>query len=149
MNGVQKRGAAEGASVGDAPGDQIEIGGEGDGELGRSLNSTRKNSSSELAVLKNVAAASAGFMILVFMLPLVSKTRPMETGASSLEKCVIFCSTPSSKISKLLRARLVTVVPSAVVTCTGMSARAESTRSRASGMWATPGVVVDRSVVRW
>ena len=64
--------------------------------LGRSLNSIRKNSSSSFDILKNAAAASEDFWILFRMLPLVSNSSPIESGASSLEKFEIFCSTLSS-----------------------------------------------------
>src|ERR1022692_3110498 len=62
----------------------------------RSLNSTRKNSSSGLAVLKNWATAWRAFSSLFPMLPLQSKTMPTDKGASSLENCEICCSVLSS-----------------------------------------------------
>src|ERR1035438_6953668 len=54
------------------------------------------------------------------MLPLESKTMPMETGASSFAKFVTGCSTPSSKTRKFSCRRSVTDVPSGVVTWTGI-----------------------------
>lgn len=80
------------------------------------LNSTRKNSSCVLAVLKNAVTASAAFSILLIMLPLLSKSRPIETGASSLSKCTMGCSTLSSVRWKFSRLRLVTEEPASVVT---------------------------------
>ncbi len=54
----------------------------------RSLNCTRKNSSSGLAVLKNCETACRDFSSLLPMLPLQSKITPTESGASSLENWV-------------------------------------------------------------
>ena len=66
----------------------------------RSLNCTRKNSSSGLAVFMNWATAWRDFSSLLPMLPLVSKTTPTESGASSLENCTNFCSVLSSNSRK-------------------------------------------------
>src|SRR5271165_3430001 len=57
------------------------------------------------------------------MLPLVSKTKPMEMGASSEENCVICCSTLSSKSLKCSFSRPVTKRFSGSVTVTLMSTR--------------------------
>ncbi len=54
---------------------------------GLSANVIMKNSSCGLAVLKNSITASRARSILLLMLPLMSKITPIETGASSLEKC--------------------------------------------------------------
>ena len=50
--------------------------------------------------LEELGGRLARFLQLGPMLPLVSNTMPIESGASSLENCVIFCSTLSSNSLK-------------------------------------------------
>ena len=69
------------------------------------------------------------------MLPLVSSSRPMETGASTFVKCVILCSTPSSNSRKFSLVKLVTEAPSGVVTLTGIRTSGTSTRRSARGLF--------------
>ena len=111
---------------------------------GLSLNWTRKNSSSGLAVLKNWAAARRAFWSLAPMEPEASKTRPTERGASSLAKVAIFCSDLSSKSLKCSASRPVTKRLSGSVTVTLIRTRLVSTRmlagreARGSGSSAGP-----------
>ena len=97
-------------------------------QVGLSLNSTRKNSSSGFAVLKNCATAWRDLSSLFPMLPLQSKTIPMASGASSLENCTSFCSDLSSKTRKFSASRPVTNRFSGSVTVTGICTSVVSTR---------------------
>src|SRR5438552_10021019 len=63
------------------------------------------------------------------MLPLVSNSIPTESGASSLAKAEIVCSTPSSNSRKFSLLKVVTVAPNAVVTWVGTSTNEASTRT--------------------
>ena len=94
---------------------------------GRSLNCTRKNSSSGLAVLKNWATASRALLILCPMLPLASKTIPSEIGASSAPNCVISWSILSSVRLKCPFSRPVTSRAIGSVTVTLISTSGTST----------------------
>ena len=71
------------------------------------------------------------------MLPLMSKTSPTLSGASSLENCWIFCSTLSSEILKFSFSSPVTKRFSGSVTVTGMSTTVVSTRMFAFGSGAS------------
>src|SRR5580658_7513129 len=98
----------------------------------------RKNSSCGLEVLKNAAAASVDFLILFRMLPLMSNSNPMDSGASSKENLVMGCSTPSSKTLKSALRKSVMGVPNTLVTCAGTSTSAVSTRMSALGKMVWP-----------
>ena len=74
--------------------------------------------------MKNWFAASRDFCSLLPMLPLVSKMRPTESGASSLAKWAIFCSVLSSKTRKCSFSNPVTKRFSGSVTVTGIVAAA-------------------------
>ena len=63
------------------------------------------------------------------MLPLMSKTTPKDSGASSLEKWRMSCFSPFSKSSKLVCSRPVTSRLSGSVIVAGMSTRSTSTRN--------------------
>ena len=82
----------------------------------RPPNSTRKNSSCSLAVWKKAAAAWETFSILFRMLPLASRSKPTETGASSAAKAESVCSIPSSDNRKLSIVKPVIGVPMGFVT---------------------------------
>src|SRR5580692_1394348 len=82
------------------------------------------------------------------MLPLVSKRIPTESGASSPEKCVIFCSAPSSKMLKSFFSSPSTKRFMGSVTVTGITTSVVSTTifcadSRASGMRTRPVLIRD------
>src|SRR5437660_953392 len=93
----------------------------------RSLKLTRKNSSCGFAVLKNCTAASRALSTLLAILPLKSKTTPIEMGTSSLEKCTTSCSALSSKTRKFSCSRPVTKRLKGSVTVTLTSTRSTST----------------------
>src|SRR6266576_3686107 len=114
---------------------------------GRSLNCTRKNSSSGLAVLKKCATASRDFVSLFPMLPLVSKTQPMESGASSLAKWVTFCSTLSSNSRKFSFSNPVTKRLSGSVTVTLIKTTVVSTRMSVFGPFASGAVGLARGSI--
>ncbi len=88
-----------------------------------------KNSSCGLAVLKNSTTASRARSILLIMLPLMSKITPMDTGASSLEKCRISCTSLPSKSWKFSLSRPVTRRFMGSVIVTGTRTRLTSTLS--------------------
>src|SRR5574341_1938932 len=94
---------------------------------GLSAKVTMKNSSCGLAVFKNSTTASRDFSILLVMLPLMSKITPSETGASSLEKCLMFCGTLPSKTAKFSFSRPVTSRFMGSVMVTFTSTRSTST----------------------
>src|SRR6266481_160918 len=74
------------------------------------------------------------------MLPLVSKTKPIESGASSLAKCTTFCSPLSSKTLKFSFSRPVTKRFSGSVTVTLIRTTVVSTRMSLRGPLAAGGV---------
>src|SRR5260370_10692797 len=83
--------------------------------------------------LQKLASSSTDFRILFRMLLLASRRKPTESGASSLLKCVILCSTPSSKSRNSSFFKPVTDAPSGVVTWTGIMTSGTSTRRSARG----------------
>src|SRR5579859_763738 len=94
---------------------------------GRSLKVIMKNSSCGLAVLKNSITASRAFMILSFMLPLISKITPREMGASSVEKCFTTWTSLPSRMEKFSLSSPVTIRFQSSVTVTFTSTRFTST----------------------
>src|ERR1039458_5017844 len=89
-------------------------------------------------VFRNSVTARWEVLVFKSMLPLVSKRIPTESGASSPEKWVIFCSTPSSKMLKSCFSSPSTKRFMGSVTVTGITSRVVSTtifwaERRASG----------------
>src|ERR1039457_6540730 len=95
----------------------------GTASFGVLSNTTRKNSSSSFATLKNSWAASWYCRSIPPMLPLTSNTNPTATGSSSIANRVMTCSTLLSKTRKFSCSNPVTGRPSLSVTVTGTATR--------------------------
>src|ERR1039457_4527553 len=95
----------------------------GTASFGALSNTTRKNSSSSFATLKNSWAASWYCRSIPPMLPLTSNTNPTATGSSSIVKRVMTCSTLLSKTRKFPCSNPVTGRPDLSVTVTGTATR--------------------------
>ena len=99
---------------------------------GRSLKPTTKNSSCGLEVRMNSLSALRARGNFEVMLPLRSKTMPMVTGASSVEKVLMVCPMLLSKMAKFSFSRPVTRRFMGSVTVIG-------TRTRLTSMWMAEG----------